>query len=390
MTRRKRRWRLALLLLVLLVAALEITVRVAGLVQLESGVATPHQNAFHAAGMFVSDGDAALSFRNRPNAVADIDGVEYRHDERGWRMMPGPESDEAAALAAAAVPVAFLGDSTIYGLGLPAGDTLPAQVAKVLGGAILPLDLGVCGYGTGQEAELYAAEREHLKGVPLVVLVVFPNDFAPGTFRYDERLKLMYLDPVPLPLVVKDVLWRSALYRWVVSGWADRRRAAGEFSPFIPDHWTPVFDAVKRLSELVAADGRQLLVAHLPAMERLDPYLFDEPVKELARFCAREKIDYVDLLPAFLDERERQCAVYLVKFQKLATADQRRNFLSLYWVANTPQYQDHHLNAAGNQIAAPFLAKAIAAALDLPPPAPAVPAPGGEPAPAPIDPPPSR
>ena len=50
MTRRKRRWRLAVVGLVLLIAALEITVRVAGLVQLDSGVATPHQNAFHAAG----------------------------------------------------------------------------------------------------------------------------------------------------------------------------------------------------------------------------------------------------------------------------------------------------------------------------------------------------
>ena len=390
MTRRKRRWRLAVVLLVLLLAALEITVRVAGLVRLDSGVATPHQNAFHAAGMFVSDDDEALSFRNRPDAVTEIDGVEYRHDERGWRTMPGPETDEAAALAAAAVPVAFLGDSTTYGLGLPAGDTLPAQTAKAMGGAILPLDLGVCGYGTGQEAELYAAQREQLKGVPLVVLVVFPNDFAPGTFSYDERLKLMYLDPTPLPRAVKDVLWRSALYRWVVSGWTDRRRAAGEFSPFIPEHWTPVLESVKRLSEQVAADGRKLLVAHLPAMERLDPYLFDDPIQALAAFCAREKIDYVDLLPAFLDERERQCALYLVQFHKPASAEQRRNFLSLYWVANTPEYQDHHLNAAGNQIAAPFLARAIAAALSLPPPAPVVPAPKSPPPAPPTDPPPSR
>jgi len=387
MTRRKRRWRLAVVGLVLLVAALEITVRIAGLVQLDSGVATPHQNAFHAAGMFVSDDDAALSFRNRPLAVTEIDGVEYRHDERGWRMLPGPETDAAAAVTAAAVPVAFLGDSTTYGLGLAAGDTLPAQVARVLGGAILPLDLGVCGYGTGQEAELYAAEREHLKGVPLVVLVVFPNDFAPGTFRYDEQLKLMHLDPTPLPGAVKDVLWRSALYRWVVSGWADRRRDAGDFSPLDPAHWPPVLDAVKRLSELVAADGRRLLVAHLPAMERLDPYLFEQPVQALAQFCAREKIDYVDLLPAFLDERERQCAVYLVKFQKPASAEQRRNFLALYWVDNP---RDHHLNAAGNQTAAPFLARAIAAALDLPAPPPGVPAPQSSSPPAPADPPPAR
>ena len=73
-----------------------------------------------------------------------------------------------------------------------------------------------------------------------------------------------------------------------------------------------------------------------------------------------------------------------MKFQKPATVDQRRNFLSLYWLANPPPpaVSDHHLNAEGNRIAAPFLAQAIAAALHLPSPPPVVPAPG--------DPPPSR
>ena len=363
---RRRRWPLLLAALLLLVAAAEIGVRAAGLVQLDPGVARAHQAAFNAAGMFVSVDDAALSFRNRPDAVTTVDGIEYRHDERGRRVMPD------GAGGGARPRVAFLGDSTTYGLGLAAADTLPAQVAAALGGAIEPLDLGVCGYNTAQEAALYAAERAALGDVALVVLVVFPNDFAPGTFRYDERLRLMYLDPLPLPGALKGLLWRSELYRWLASGQAKRRKDAGEFEPLSPANWPQALDAVRRLSELVAADGRQLLVAHLPAMERLDPYQFDAPVRELSRFCAGLGLDDVDLLPAFLAERDRQSAAYTEHFGHEPTAAERAGFLAQYWIENPA---DHHLNAAANRIAAGALAPAIAERLGLPRPAAATPAP---------------
>ena len=373
MKRRRRRWPLLLAALVLLVAAAEIGVRASGRVQLDPGAARAHQAAFNAAGMFVSDGDDALSFRNRPDAVTTVDGIEYRHDERGRRVLP-----EAGAPGGGVPPrVAFLGDSTTYGLGLAAADTLPAQVDSALGGAIVPLDLGVCGYNTAQEAALYAAEREALGDVALVVLVVFPNDFAPGTFRYDERLHLMYLDPLPLPSALKGALWRSELYRWLASGEARRRKDAGELEPLSPANWAQALDAVRRLSEQAAADGRRLLVTHLPAMERLDPYYFYEPVHELSLFCARLGIDYVDLLPAFLAERDRQSAAYSEHFGHGPTAAERAGFLAQYWIENPA---DHHLNAAANRIAAGALAQAIAERLELPLPAAAPPAPPAPPA----------
>ncbi|HZM01335.1 MAG TPA: hypothetical protein VFD43_13900, partial [Planctomycetota bacterium] len=324
MRRKRGRLRLLAALLVLAAGALEVVVRVAGLVDLNTGVATPHQAAFNAAGLFVDDDDPSLSYRNRSLAATSVDGIEYRHDERGRRVLPGVAGgggDGSGGAATGGRPrVAFLGDSTTYGLGLAAQDTLPAQVAAELDGRIEALDLGVCGYGTGQEAALYAAERGHLDGVALVVLVVFPNDFAPGTFRWDERLRLMYLDPMPLPHGLKGALWRSALYRWIVSGVTARRAAAGEFDALNPANRGQALDSVARLAGLVSADGRPLLVAHLPAMERLDPYLFEEPVRELARACSESGLPFADLLPAFLAERERQSARYVEHFGHPPTA----------------------------------------------------------------------
>jgi lysophospholipase L1-like esterase len=371
--RRRRPLRLALVSSVLLLAALEIAVRVSGIVKLDSGAATPHQTAFNAAGMFVSDDDPALSYRNRPDAATTVDGIEYRHDALGRRVLPEPSAAASAVAPAGAQPhkprVAFLGDSTTYGLGLPAGDTLPAQVTAALEGAIVPLDLGVCGYGSGQELALYTAERESLKDVELIVLVVFPNDFAPGTFRYDERLHLMYLDPLPVPHALKGLLWRSDLYRWIVSGAAERLRQSGQLDPLNAANHEQALTAVRRLAEQVAVDGHTLLVAHLPAMEALDPYLFQEPVDKLAQVCAQANLPYIDLLPAFLAEREQQCAAYTTHFGHDPTATERAGFLAQYWIDATKDHQDHHLNAAANRIAAAALAQAIADLLHLPAPA---------------------
>lgn len=377
MKRRRRRLRLALVCAVLLFAALEITVRVGGLVKLNDGAATEQQRAFNAAGMFVSDDDPALSYRNRPDAVANVDEVTYRHDARGWRVVPdarpqleslGDEATHGPAPTDARPRVAFLGDSTTYGLGVAAADTLPAQVAAALGGAIVPLNLGVCGYGGAQELALYTAERAQLRDVALVVLVVFPNDFAPGrfSFRYDEAHRVMYLDPLPLPRALKGLLWHSALYQWTVSGVAGMQKASGEFDALDPANHEQALAAVRALRDAVAADGRQLLVAHLPAMEALDPYLFQAPVDKLAQLCAKAKLPYVDLLPAFLAERERQCAAYETRFGHPPTASERANFLALYWVGPP---KDHHLNPEANRIAAAALAQPIAELLHLPPPA---------------------
>jgi lysophospholipase L1-like esterase len=364
--RRRSRLAFALLLVAVLLISLELVVRVFGLVDLSRGTSTPHQAAFNAADLFVSSDDPALSFTNRPLAGATIDGIEYRHDAHGWRVLP-----EAAGAASSASPpapgepagsagpttVAFFGDSTTYGLGLAAADCLPARVAQALDGAIVARNLGTCGYGTAQEASLYAAQRAELADAGLVVLVFFPNDFASGTFLWDSGLAVMYADPLPLPFAWKGRLWRSALYRAVVSRLAASEGVRRSFDAASPENQALALHDVARFARLVQADGKRLLVAHLPAMERLDPYLFAEPVARLAQECAALGVPFVDLLPAFLAERERQVADFEARGGAPVTAGQRSHFLSQYWVCSPG---DHHLNAEANRIAAAALAETIA------------------------------
>lgn len=354
--RRRSRARLALLLLLFALLAGELAVRALDLVDVGGGAATPQQAQFNAAGMFAADDDAAVSYRNRPGASVVVDGVEYRHDARGWRELPPPPAADGAPPA----QVAFLGDSTCYGLGLPAADTLPAQVQAAVGGRIRALNLGACGYTTAQEAALYLAEREALRDVRLVVLLVFPNDFAPGAFLYDEPLRALYVDPLPLPRAVKPWLFRSALYRGLVSWRGRAAQAEGAFDPLRPENHAVALDAVARLAAAVRADGKELLVAHLPAMERLDPYAFEQPLARLRARCAELGLPFVDLLEPFLAERERQAAEFEARGGTPAGAELRAGFLSQYWLVHP---QDHHLNARANALAAGALARAVERAL---------------------------
>lgn len=357
--RRRSRWRLALLVLLFVLLAGELVVRAFGLVDVSAGARTPEQAEFNAAGVFVADDDAAISFRNRPSVRVTVAGVEYEHDAAGRRVMPPPPAGTPAP-----VEVAFLGDSTCYGLGLRATDSLPALVQSALAGRIRALNLGTCGYNTAQEAALYEAERDALRDVRVVVLLVYPNDFTPGTFLWDEGLHVMYVDPLPLPRALKPWLWRSALYRALVSWRGSALHAAGAYDPRRPENQGAALAAVERLAAAVRADGRSLLVAHLPVMERLDPeapdpYLYAEPVGKLRDTCAHLGVPFVDLLEPFLVERERQIAEYEARGGTPITPEQRAGLLAQFWI----DVNDHHLNAAGNRVAAGALTEAVRAAL---------------------------
>jgi hypothetical protein len=252
--------------------------------------------------------------------------------------------------------VAFLGDSTTYGFGLRAEDSLPARVARELGGTIRPVNLAVCGYCTAQEVELYLAERDALEGVRIVVLVLFPNDFIPGVFIWDAPSRLLYVDPMPLPRALQRAFWRSALYRVVNTALAHRLRKHGHYSPHEPEHVQAVMDEIVRLADAVRADGRQLVVAHLPALEVLDPYSFEVEIERVARRCREIGVPFVDLLDGFLEERARAIGEWEARTGKPAPEEPVRHFLSRYWLV-VPA--DHHPNAEALRVAARVLAPRV-------------------------------
>ena len=352
--RRAARWPLLLVLPLLLLAVAELVLRATDVVELGKG-STREQIQFNEAGMFVEVEDPRLSYRNKPLASTTVGGIRYAHDDRGRRLVPSQFRKPLPG-------VAFLGDSTTYGLGVAAEHSLPAQVAARLGHAIRPLNLGVNGYTTAQALQLYREEHDQLGDTPVVVLVWFPNDMAPAPFRWDEGSSLMYLDRLPLPRGLRKTLWNVELYRALVSWHGGRLVDAGWGDPNVESNWGPSLAALAQLAEEVSDAGRTLLVAALPAMESLDPYLFEAPLRAVERRCAELGLPFVDLLPPFLAEREREMAAYERAHGAPADEVLVSGFLSRYWVHDP---LDHHLNAEATALAADELARALTPLLEL-------------------------
>jgi hypothetical protein len=250
----------------------------------------------------------------------------------------------------------FLGDSTTYGWGVPNEDTLPEQVAALLEHRILPLNLGVNGYATPQEVAAYEQARAELEDTPLVVLVVYPNDAVDRAFLWDDANGALYVDALPVPHAWKRWLWKSGLYRGLASWHGDRLAARGELDSR-EENLPALLAEVERLARLVDGDGRQLVVVHLPGMVELDPYPYSWLTVALAATCERLSVPFVDLLDAFLAERERLVAEYEDSSGERVDPLAYRNFLSRYWLVPG---RDHHLDAAGNRVAASALAAALA------------------------------
>ena len=277
-----------------MLGAAEIVLRLLSIVDVAAGVPTTEQGAWFEANMLTAVADAELAFRNRPSCAMEAGGISYRHDALG-RRCTDPAADESLP------GVVFLGDSTTYGWGVTAAESLPGQVAAALDGRIRPLNLGVCGYGTAQERALYLSQREDFGDAPVVVLVFYPNDLAREHFQWDERTRTLYVDALPLPYGVQRVLWRSELYRALVSWHTARLSAAGELGSD-PAYLPRVLAQIGLLADEVRADGRTLLVASLPGMLELDPYPFEELNALLREECERIDVPFVDLLPGFLVE----------------------------------------------------------------------------------------
>lgn len=351
---RRSRLLLLLLLLAFLAGGAEVALRVLGVTGDTIGIQGAHQERWRAANLLAADHRPGVSYINRPSAQATIQNVLYAHDKRGRRITPGTVNEDAPA-------VVFLGDSTTYGLGVRPADTLVAQVHALLGGTILPLNLGVCGYGTAQEGALFLADAEQVLNAPLVVLVFFANDCSPATWRWDDLRHYLYYDPLPVTGPLEPLLWSSALYRGVASLVTERQRLAGRFDVTTEANISWSLDEISALAAAVAARGARLLVAHLPALETLDPYRFENQRTRLEQRCAELGVGFVDLLPAFLAEREAAITRKQRRSGKPVSAEDRRNFLHQYWLAP----EDPHPDAAGYAIAARPLAAAVAEQLGL-------------------------
>lgn len=298
-------------------------------------------------GLFTRDRDERLRYRLTPGFDMELGSDRYRVNSLGLRgaevVSPGnPRS----------MRVAVLGDSFAFGLGVDEDETFPFQLETLMSAAsdrpVEVLNLGVPGYHTGQE--LVWLERAGFPLAPdLVVLLFYGNDVIGEAFQYDPRYRVLYGDALPIPYLLKDLLARSAIYRWIARAHIGRLRARGELISDSPRHWPVTKGRLERLFAACAERDVHLIVANLPLLAS------SEALRDSGG-PSRENYDRVSALA-------EQHGVPVVDLRAALVAGQTHSgddFLRRLLIAPDPP-QDHHLVAGGYSVLAAAVAESIAA-----------------------------
>jgi GDSL-like Lipase/Acylhydrolase family len=283
---RRRRLRTGLLLALFTVAgttlALELGLRLSDqrARALEHNVTTRNRRwlALSRGGVLRPLADPVRRYGLAPGADTTIDGWRFRVSAQETRGpdVPAPKPPGEKRLL-------VLGDSFPFGLWCDEEDTVAAQLARLASAAEAErgsglvwrgLTLAVPGYHLGQT--LRAFEQEGAALAPdLVVLYCNTNDIEQSGFYYDAELDVLRRDFLPLPVVLKETLWRwSHLYGWIATRHARAVEAgpAPWCEPRVPwahvraDNQAYTRAALASLAERCRAAKLPLFVIHQPLM----------------------------------------------------------------------------------------------------------------------------
>jgi lysophospholipase L1-like esterase len=263
---------------------------------------------------------------HKPGFSGEHGGVVYVTNSRGLR---GPETEIARVPGRARV--VLLGDSLVWGFGVPEGETLSDAIASARPDVDV-LNFGVAGFGTGQE--LILLEAEALAYTPDRVILVFTlaNDvedsYYPDSAQsypanifhlVDGRLQI---DRFTLSPLARAGLWLRHNSYVVAASFSKHlsdpgylahpdlesrhlARRGGLLTPNPLSYYKVelVKQLILAMAETTREAGAELTVVLAPFRAQLapDPVLRANPLAvELSRFLEAEGIDHLDLLPVLL------------------------------------------------------------------------------------------
>jgi len=275
-------------------------------------LSSPRYRAFLAAGMLESVPRDARRYRLRPGASTDVEGVHYAVDGLGFRG-PGFPSRKPMGTAR----ILLLGDSFAFGWDVDFENSIGARLEAWLArsdstagsaAAVRPhvVNAGVPGYHTGQQADLLRHE-----GVAVdpdgVILLYYPNDMIDEAFLYDDDMRVLYADALPLPFSWRTRLRASALYALPSRLWTRHLYRSGRLSAGTDAGWTASREVLREVRDLCRARGVPFFLVALPLLSDTndlarEDHASAEQMSWLATFARDESIPYLSLLELLREE----------------------------------------------------------------------------------------
>jgi len=233
--------------------------------------------------------DALLGWFPRESSRGFYEGsvrIRVAHNRRGFRDDEHPPSDRPK--------IAFVGDSFVWGYDVEAEDRFTDRLRPLLPGWEV-VNLGVSGYGTGQELLLLQRCFDDYR--PKIVFLVYQqhddvdngNNQLFGYYRpyFEIENGRPVLRGVPVP---KSLRYYQAEYRReFASSYLLRALSVvwfGLTSPRLVEVPDPTLPLVREIRDFVSARGATLVIGLEGGDERV------------RAFCARESVPYLDLATA--------------------------------------------------------------------------------------------
>lgn len=261
----------------------------------------PHWSLGHR-GVLRTDPDPEIAFALQPGFDETLAGNRYRINQHGMRG-----ADVTLHKPAGTKRVVVLGDSYAFGFGVAEDATISAQLQHRLNGkhpGVQVLNMGVPGYQTGQQARVL--ERDGLRFDPdLVVLVYFANDNMAVTFLYDPRVKVIYVDELPLPLGLKKFMARSILYSKITKAYTAWLTDTGELNACGPRQWPITEQRLRRIADRCRASKIPLVIVAIPALDNSIDFInmkhvYNQDHDRLLAFAAEHEIPRSDVRAVLL------------------------------------------------------------------------------------------
>jgi hypothetical protein len=184
---------------------------VVALVLAEIGIALflPQQEAMQ---KDLIERDAELGFRMRPNYRGVLVNTDIPLETNSW----GLRDREFGPKAAGTLRVYAIGDSMVFGHGIPAEDAFPRFLEQILGERLgHPVEVvngGVPGYGTVQVAEFFARTVDTVQPDLVTLSITVFNDLEDNV-KFGKQLYRWQRDPSLLQRLRTWLRHNSQVYR---------------------------------------------------------------------------------------------------------------------------------------------------------------------------------
>ncbi len=252
-----------------------------------------------------------ITYEMKPNLQIVREGVEIKTNSDGFR-----DSDFAGEPKPGEFLIAVLGDSFVFGQGVPQSETFPAVLEKILNKSqdaetFRVWNLGVSGYNTEQEN--YLLKSFVLPRKPDWVVVGYNiNDLEPigidpnavekeqyGQSPLIDRFKNYLLNDL---LITQFVKQRAGnVIRLFYPTWYGSTYIQDTLNQYLSSdgEWNKVSKLLKQMKTECDNKGVGFTVALLPAMLDFENYPYKTANDLILSFCEENSIDCIDMLPYF-------------------------------------------------------------------------------------------